>query len=355
MLKWLAQHEVLPYNRIMHNVSQTPRFLINRNDNIGDLVLTIPTIGLLKREFPDATIDLLAKSYVKPIADCCPWIDNFVNWNDLQALPLKQAAAQLAARKYTGFLNIFAQKKAAKLAKLAKIPVRIGTNRRYYHWLYCNKLINFSRKKSKLHEAQLNTMLLQGLGITAPRSIEELIPLLKIKPNPSQTITNLLNPNKFTLVMHPGSNGNGKEWPLEHYKKLIELLDANKYQILVTGSTKESYISSVLCTNTPPHIHNLIGKLTLDQLLYLLQQADGLVASGTGPMHLAAALGTNTLGLFPPLQAAGPTRWRPIGTKANFLLGKHKCPEKSCSNKNCICMQAIKPTTVFSTIKNWEK
>ncbi|MGD9153656.1 MAG: glycosyltransferase family 9 protein [Gammaproteobacteria bacterium] len=339
----------------MHDFNQKPRFLINRNDNIGDLVLTIPTIGLLKREFPDATIDLLAKSYVKPIADCCPWIDNFINWNDLQALPPKQAAAQLAAQKYTAFLNIFAHKQAAKLANLAKIPVRIGTNRRYYHWLYCNKLINFSRKKSKLHEAQLNTMLLQGLNITAPRSIEALIPLLKIAPKPDKTVTNLLNPHKFTLVMHPGSNGNGREWPITHYKKLSELLDADKYQILVTGSDKESYISSALCTNESPHIHDLVGKLTLDQLLYLLQQVDGLIASGTGPMHLAAALNTNTLGLFPPLQSAGPTRWRPIGTNANFLLGKNKCSEKNCSNKNCSCMQAIKPIEVSSVIENWRK
>jgi ADP-heptose:LPS heptosyltransferase len=101
-----------------------------------------------------------------------------------------------------------------------------------------------------------------------------------------------------------------------------------------------------------PNVTSICGKLTLDQLAAFIAACDGLIASGTGPLHMSAALGQRTLGLFPPLRPIHPGRWAPIGTRAEVL-----CIDKVCAGckdpSACACMRAITPQMVADVVDRW--
>jgi heptosyltransferase-3 len=79
----------------------------------------------------------------------------------------------------------------------------------------------------------------------------------------------------------------------------------------------------------------------LDELIAFIFNADGLLASGTGPLHLAAASGIHALGLFPPSRPIHPGRWAPLGKKAEYLESKSDD------------LDDISVTMVFEKIKSW--
>jgi ADP-heptose:LPS heptosyltransferase len=65
-----------------------------------------------------------------------------------------------------------------------------------------------------------------------------------------------------------------------------------------------------------PHVHNLTGKMSLDELIAFIGAADVLVAASTGPLHIAAACGIQAIGLYADRRPIHPGRWAPLGPKA---------------------------------------
>ncbi len=146
------------------------RILISRTDNLGDVILTLPMAGILKKEIPDCYILFLGKAYTKPLIDACEFVDEFLDWDEIRGM--RDPGSGI--RDVNVIIHVFPDKEIQKLAKKVGIPMRIGTSHRWYSWLYCNKLIHYSRKNSNLHEAQLNLKLLEPLGITKEYSLEEI-------------------------------------------------------------------------------------------------------------------------------------------------------------------------------------
>src|SRR5688572_26430253 len=149
------------------------KILISRTDSIGDVVLTLPVAGVIKKHYPEAKILFLGRTYTREIINLSQHVDGFVNYDDLEKLNTAQRAEYLKASGCDIILHVFPRKEIAFLAKRAGIPLRVGTRNRAYHWFTCNKLLKLSRKKSSLHEAQLNIKLLEFLGIDTNISLSE--------------------------------------------------------------------------------------------------------------------------------------------------------------------------------------
>ena len=121
------------------------------------------------------------------------------------------------------------------------------------------------------------------------------------------------------LVLHPGSSGSAREWPLPRWKALAESVDPTRVQLLITGSAGEGAALRDWIAGLPPQVVDLTGQLDLAQLIALLARVDGLVAASTGPLHLAAASGIHALGLFPSTPPIHPGRWAPLGPRAEVI------------------------------------
>ncbi len=325
------------------------RLIISRSDNLGDVVLTLPIAYWLKQQFPGIHIALMGRTYVDALARYCPWIDEFLDLSN--SIPTD----------YDTIIHVFPRRHLAFLAKRAHIPVRIGTARRWYHWLTCQYRPNFSRAKSLLHEAQLNFELLRPFGLEKIPSLDELHQLNSLVLPPLAQMPAHKTPKPFRLIIHPFTNGHTREWPLSHFIAVINQLDNSlknsakhkTIEIIITGSADEHKKLQAL-REACPTITDLSGKLSLDELLQLIGRADGLLANGTGPLHIAAAFGIRSLGVFPAAKSIHPNRWQPIGPQAEYVLSDDLCdPQQSCNNESCACIRSISPDTVTQRILSW--
>lgn len=331
-------------------MQQPQHIIISRTDNIGDVILTLPMAAIIKQHWPNCKVSFLARDYVADVVAACPDVDHFISWDHLQTLTPAIAKTQLADADC--ILHVYPNRHIAKLAKQAGIKTRIGTSRRFYHWLFCNKRVNFSRKKASLHEAQLNLALFKPLRLPTKLSLTELTELTHL-PKPTTIVDKvqaLLEPEKFNLVLHPLTNGNTKEWPLENFAQLIATLPENM-NVIISGTSQEQQRLQPLLQQHP-HVKSAIGKLSLQEFTNLLAHIDGMVVNSTGPLHIAAALGTRVLGLFPPEKGKDIGRWGPLGQHA-IVLEAPLCTACEQRTTPCTCMQNITVHDVKSLIENW--
>jgi len=325
------------------------RIIISRTDNLGDVILTLPMAGILKQEIPGCYILFLGKKYTKPLIDACEFVDEFVDWDELKVM-LDAGCWMEASVKMQAdiILHVFPRKEIQKLAKTARIPMRIGTSHRWYSWFYCNKLVHYSRKKSDLHEAQLNLKLLEPLGITRKYTLSEipfLYGLTKLTNSPAHQLASSPTRQLFNLILHPKSKGSAREWGLDNFSKLIGLLPEDKFRIFITGTKEEGALMKDFLYQHRNRVTDMTGKLSLSELLSFINSCDGLVAASTGPLHIAAALGKRAVGIYAPIRPIFPQRWAPLGKNATYVVLDKKC-EACRKSGDCECIRAIRPEEV---------
>ncbi len=331
--------------------SQLPKtILLSRIDNLGDVVLTLPMAKVIKQHWPECQVIFLCRPYAVDVVAACPDVDQVITWQVDQTD--QQVMRVLAEVQIDTIIHVFPNKQLARCAKRVGIQQRIGTSHRLYHWWTCNIRPSFSRAKSDLHEAQLNLQLLSAIGIDADLSVDTLSQSIYLQPSLSQqqTVQPWLDPNRFSLVLHPLSNANGREWPLENYVALCHKLDSERYQILLNGVEAERDRLAPLIQLIPDN--QQLFSLSLADKVALFAQCDGMVVGSTGPLHIAAAVGMPVLGLFPPKHTMNPKRWQPIGPKARYLVDNVDC-QQICSNTDCACMEALTVDQVVEVICEW--
>ncbi|MFI5150591.1 MAG: glycosyltransferase family 9 protein [Bacteroidia bacterium] len=329
--------------------------IISRTDSLGDVMLTLPMAGILKTEFPSCRVIFLGRSYTRPLISCCRHIDQFLDWDELKKAGKNNIDSVFRDLKADAILHVFPDKEIAYSSAKAEIPLRIGTSHRFFHLFTCNRRIHFSRRNSDLHESQLNLKLLKGLGISTLYSLAELNKLSGFNPpwalNPE--FASLLSADKFNLILHPRSRGNGREWGLDYFEKLARLLPADRYRIFVSG-TREEGDSMRDFIRRNPAITDITGKMNLEEFISFIARANGLVASGTGPLHIASALGKKVVGIFPPIRPIHPGRWAPIGEHASFLVLDKDCSDCRKSG-DCQCIRDISPEQVAEKLEAGRK
>jgi heptosyltransferase-3 len=327
----------------------TPRrIIISRTDSIGDVILTLPIAGILKHHFPDLYIMFLGSAYTRDIIGCSKHIDEFLDWTYIKSLKEDEAILFLKTKNADSIIHVFPTKEIAILAKKAEIQIRIGTTNRIYHWYTCNKLLSLSRKNSDLHEAQLNTRLLKPFGINAHFKAIELPAFYGFESRipVSDAILSLIDKEKFNLILHPKSKGSAREWGLDNFAALIEILPKDRFRIFVSGTASEAQLMQTeILDKYKDSITDITGIFTLSEFISFISQADGLIAASTGPLHIAAALGKLALGIYPPIKPMHPGRWQPLGKNASYAVAEKQCNACRKSNK-CKCMKDITPEIV---------
>ncbi|MGI4884813.1 MAG: glycosyltransferase family 9 protein [Janthinobacterium lividum] len=339
----------------------TPTFLVSRTDAIGDVVLTLPVAGRLKQLFPGCRVVFIGRAYTAPVAAACPWVDEVLDFDELQKLPVAAQVGALRAFEALAIVHVFPNRALAILARRARIPVRIGTRNRWWHWLSCNRLVALSRRHSPLHEAQLNLQLLKPLGGAETVALPAVADLVRLRAPmplgaPWQQLLAQRRPGQFNVVLHPRSRGSAREWGLDNFGCLAQVLHSAGHQVFVTGTAAEgTELAGWLAANAPYLAADLTGQLDLPQFLAFLAAADGVVAGSTGPLHLAAALGRHALGLYPPIRPMHPGRWGPLGPRAEYLVfDRPTCQDCRAQPTACTCIRALGVDAVAARVAAWQ-
>ena len=292
------------------------KILISRTDAIGDVSLTLPVCVALKQQFPEAELVYLCRKYTAPVVACFEPIDDMLVYEELEALSNDERALKLEG--FSAVLHLFPNKIVANWCKQARIPLRVGTAHRLHHWWTCNLLPWFSRKRSDLHEAQLNFYLAKAIGYpNIPNWIE-------IKQTNAFRVEDSL-PAEFqshdfsnVILLHPKSNGSGVEYPIEKYAELSLLLVEKGFEVFFTGTEKEGQ----LFRNQIPKnskIKDVTGLWDLKTFIAIISKSKALIACSTGPYHLAGLCQIQAIGLFTNTRPIHPGRWAALGTQSKAL------------------------------------
>ena len=333
--------------------STPEKIVLLRTDRLGDTILSLPVATALKTAFPHSRITFLARDYTAPIIAASPSVDEVVSLDafggDNPAL-----VRWLKEQHFDAAVHLFPRPELAWATWRAGIPLRIGTGYRYYSLLF-NRRQYDHRKQGRYHEAELNLRLLQQLGITDAQVRFD----LAVNHGMQEKIDNLLKDHGLDLrvpmiIIHPGSGGSSRDWPAEHFAALAREITANlSVQLIVTGTEKEKSVARDICAAAGMKPISLAGRLTVDELMAVINRAALFIANSTGPLHLAVALNKQVLAFYPPIQACRPERWGPYGRRQDVLMSQ----EEECtlcrgqSGGTCACMQRITPEQAFARVR----
>lgn len=312
------------------------RILISRTDAIGDVCLTLPACSALKAAFPNAKLTYLCKAYTKEVVACFEPISQILTLEELEIASKEQRNEIL--RNFDVVIHLFPNKAVAKWCKAAQIPKRIGTAHRFFHFFTCNVRPRFTRRRSDLHEAQLNFKLLAPLGIQTIPSLDQMNQHLTFLPNGTHEFSEFKKEDNI-ILLHPKSNGSGVEYPIEKYIELAEILAQKGYRIYFTGTEKEG---ALFRKQIPihPNIKDATGLWDLKTFITVISKSKALIACSTGPYHIAGLTGIKAIGLFAQRKPIHPGRWAALGRQAQALTSEGVC-ENCAAGKECRCIEEI--------------
>lgn len=319
------------------------KIIISRTDSIGDVILTLPMAGMIKKHYPDCHIIFLGRTYTKPIVAMSEYVDTFLNYDEFN----EQGEQLLKETGADTIIHVFPVKEIARMAKLAGIPNRVGTIRKIFHLGLINHKLNFTRRKSELHEAQLNMKMLTPLGIDEIPPLDQLPDYYGFThvPMASENVLSVLDTNRINLIIHPKSKGSAMEWGMENFRKLLDIIPQNRFNVMVTGTEEEGKL--IKQEMKLVNCRDLTGKFTLEELIALIGRADGLLAASTGPLHIAAALGKHAFGIFSERKPIHPGRWSPIGKHVHVITHTDKSGSDEALDSR---VKQIQPEAVLSSI-----
>lgn len=320
-------HKVIPYN---YGMSKS---LCVRVDRIGDLVLTMSADFELRARGDDVTW-LIARglSFIPQQAQPPrPFyqVDMAFGW-----LRLVELINWLRKQQFERVIIFHAPFWIYLAVWLARIPVRAGRLSQWYSFLFLNQGIRQSRKSGERSELFFNFQLVQKTLIGDPRGSEK-THFLKLRPFLNKSELSDLGISIPYVVIHPGMSGSARNWTVQQYIDLAKALSED-YQVVITGTpgdrvywkpVEDALVGQGLC---------LAEKLSTQELVGVLAYASLVVAPSTGVVHLAAATGAPTLGLFSPVKNQSPTRWGPKGERVQTLVPEVDCPGQTiCLMNDC--------------------
>lgn len=299
-------------------VKRFERIAVVRTDSIGDVMLTLPLVGTIKNLW-NCNIAFIGKAYTKPVVACCSHVDEFQDWDTVKDGSFEEQIVWVKSMNLDAIIFAFPDKQVMKTAAAAGVKYRVATGKRLHSIQYANKWAWFSRKKSDLHEAQLNIKLLSVFGVKSVPSLEDLSALqgftqvAQLRPDLAK------NEGVKRIILHPKSQGSAVEWGSENFSELIRSLERDDIEIVITGTQKEFDLVRDDLPFGQSNVVNQMGNMSLEELIAFIKTADALVAASTGPLHIAAALGIRTIGLYTPQRPMHPGRWAPLGKNSLAL------------------------------------
>jgi ADP-heptose:LPS heptosyltransferase len=152
------------------------------------------------------------------------------------------------------------------------------------------------------------------------------------------------------IVLHPFAGWKFREWPVERWRQLLEMIArSTPYEcVLISSSDERARLEAVVKENH--RIRYAIG-LPVEHLAVLLKRSTGYIGNDSGPLHVAVALGVPTIGLYGP---AAPKFTGPPGAHSTDLFKQLEC--SPCSQRRCVrphnsCMMQLDSESVFHAIE----
>jgi ADP-heptose:LPS heptosyltransferase len=277
------------------------RILIIRLTAIGDVVLTLPSVSVLRQNFPTAKITFLTTkenaSLLKGFRDVDEAIvldrAAFRSRNPWQiAKEFFCLLRQLRAGKFSLAVDLQGNGESAWLTRFTGAPQRWGIVHKASRRRAFTHRVNRERH---IHAAEMQLALLKHCGLNTDSVRNEFfLPTEALATARDFFVTNGLVPEKPTLFLQPFTSSSAKNWPLENYLALAKHWQARGWQIIFGGGPAE------VAALEPARAGGFVSSAGVPLLVTggLMQLATLTVGGDTGALHLAVAQGKRVVMLM---------------------------------------------------------
>ncbi|WP_286170201.1 glycosyltransferase N-terminal domain-containing protein [Halocella sp. SP3-1] len=344
-------------NRLLPE-KKTEKILIVRLSAIGDVIHSLPVAYALRKAYPDAEISWLVEEKASELVLANPYLDQvFVmpkrEWlavfkkNKIQALKMfRSFFKKVKSRDFDLVLDIHGLFKSGLSTYLGASSLRYGpADGREGSTLFYNRKIKVPEQKMHVIEKRLALAAAVGaetdeveFGIVSSRADRE-------------RVSSLLQAcgSKRIIALNPYTTWESKNWPPEYFARLADLIK-NKlnYVVVFTGGSGDREGIAGIINLMQIEALNLAGKTNLRELAELYRRVELFIGGDTGPMHLAAAVGTRVIALMGPTD---PVTHGPYGEGHLIIQDDIDCKlcwKRSCPAGHNKCMKNIGVDRVFN-------
>lgn len=329
----------------------TDKVLIVGPSWVGDMVMAQCLFKLLKQQYPQIIIDVLAPAWSAPLLERMPEVRHAI------AMPVGHGEIQMGVRfslgkslrqeKYTQAIVLPNSFKSALVPAFAKIPIRTGWRGEMRYGL-----LNDIRVLDK----QVYPKMIQRFAALA--FTKDATPVNDI-PLPAFTIQETdvdralqkfsLSTDKPILALCPGAEfGPAKRWPSEHYASVAQTYLAKGCQVWIFGSRNDTPVAQSILELTSHQCIDLTGKTLLSEAIDLLSVAQLVVTNDSGLMHISAALKRPLVVLY---GSTDPGFTPPLSEQVKIVslnLPCSPCFKRECPLGHLNCLKTLTPEHVLA-------
>jgi ADP-heptose:LPS heptosyltransferase len=285
------------------------RILIIRPGGIGDAVLLLPILAAIKRQLPETEIHILAERRNRPVFG----LSSYVSSTSCYDIPSELYRAVRGG--YDAVIDTEQwHRLSAVIARMTKAPILVGfgTNERKHLF---NVSVPYSHDDHEtLSFRRLASAVLPALPVVAA---QESFSFTERTTQKAQLLLASLTGVRGYVALFPGASIPEKRWPVQSWRALAEsLFNSHGVGIVIVGGKDvEKYAAPIIQGVAGI---NTAGQLTLLETTALLKHMQLLISGDSGVLHLAWLMGTPTVSLFGPSNAA---KWAPTGVN-HFVVGR---------------------------------
>jgi ADP-heptose:LPS heptosyltransferase len=236
----------------------------------------------------------------------------------------------------------------------ARIPIRVGQARRSYSALFTRRVVVRSELGDRTtHWTEILLDYARAIGCDT----SDPAPRFAVRDDERATAETLLRVHDVRdafVVLHPtrGLSAQRSRWPVEGFVALARRLVARDgVPVLVTGSPEDAEIAHQIADHAGTGVTSIAGATSIGVFAALAERARAVLAMDSGPMHVAAAAGAPTVGIF-ALQCDEPDRWAPKGPRTALVRPTYPCPpahrKETCPDFACV--RALDETAVLAAL-----
>lgn len=337
------------------------RILITRLRFIGDIVLTTPVIRSVREACPGAHIAYMGERGAVALLEQNPYLDEIIPYDYGRPGFLEQArvAFLLRRKQFDLVVDLFGNPRSALLARLSGARVRVGPDKRERGRLYTIRVADDGLPRTAI---EFHNRYIAAAGIPPVSTTTELF----LTSDERRDAASYLrwssgagtppDPARPVIGMHPGATWPAKRWPPERFAELADVLRSKlgAHVIITAGPSDAAVVAAVsACAVSAPSVLNV---LPLRQLAAVISCCRAFVSNDAGPMHIAAALGVPTVGIFGPGEES---IWFPYDRTAGHTALRRDVPCHPCHLDVCTregvgfmeCMKLLSADEVFAAVR----
>jgi heptosyltransferase-3 len=337
-------------------MEQKPSLLVIRRRYLGDIVLLGSLLRNLRLYRPDGRITVLVEPRWAPILALNPDVDEAIGLpGGLSAWP--GFVAGLRRARFTHVIDLDNTEKTALIARLTGAPVRIGI----HHGTHPIKLgflySHVVHEAESVHEGQpMSDYYLKALG---PAGVPVATREIRLVPREAEVLEwrRFVGAAGRTLLVHPGSRSAWRVWPHERFAAVCDRVqdELGVQAVLVGGPADRALVESIR-SKAKVHLLTVSDPPTLTRLAALAAASTVMLCHDSGPMHVAAAVGTPVVALY---GSQNPVLFSPHGVGHTQLIPPMPCASCDAPGQ-CIpadsyhnhCVRALTVDQVFVAVRD---